>query len=53
MNGFIQNLRKKAIHMRKVTTIGDAMNFVKWLVDFIQMIFGWFNKKDEEETPAA
>ena len=35
----------------KVTTIGDAINFAKWLFDFVQMIFGWFTKK-EEEAPA-
>ena len=34
-----------------MTTIGDAMNFAKWLIDFIQMVLGWFNKK-EEEAPA-
>lgn len=33
-----------------MTTIGDAMNFAKWLIDFIQMIFGWFTKK--EDAPA-
>ena len=37
-----------------MTTIGDAMNFVKWLFDFVQMVFSWFNKdKKEEEEPAA
>ncbi len=30
-------------------TVGDAMNFVKWLIDFVQMIFGWFTKKEEEQ----
>ena len=42
--------------MKKVTTLGDALNFVKWLLDFVQMIFGWFSKKDEEageESPEA
>ncbi len=39
--------------MKKVTTVGDAINFVKWLFDFVQMIFGWFTKKDEEESPEA
>ena len=43
--------------MKKVTTLGDAFNFVKWLFDFIQTIFSWFNKKDDEEageeTPEA
>ena len=32
-------------------TVGDAINFVKWLIDFIQTIFSIFNKKDDEETP--
>ena len=36
--------------MKKVTTVGDAINFVKWLVDFIKTIFSWFSKNDEEET---
>ncbi len=53
MNGFIQNYRKKATPMKKVTTLGDAFNFVKWLFDFVQMIFGWFSKKDEETGAEA
>ena len=42
----IQKRRKKATCMK---TLGDAMNFVKWLIDFVQMIFGWFTKKEEEQ----
>lgn len=34
-----------------MTTIGDVMKFAQWLIDFIQMIIGWFNKT-EEEAPA-
>ena len=40
--------RKKEPLMK---TVGDAINFVKWLIDFIQTIFSIFNKKDDEETP--
>lgn len=37
-----------------MTTVGDAMNFAKWLIDFIMMIFSFFNKgeKKDEEKPA-
>ncbi len=44
-----KNSGKKATYMK---TVGDAMNFIKWLVDFIQTIFGFFTKKEDEETPA-
>ena len=30
-----------------MTTVGDAMKFVQWLIDFVQMIFSWFNKEEE------
>ena len=46
----IQNLGKKATCMK---TVGDAMNFVKWLIDFVQMIFGWFNKSEDKDDEAA
>jgi len=35
-------------------TVGDAMNFVKWLIDFIQTIFSFLSKdKEEDEAQPA
>lgn len=29
-------------------TVGDLMGLFQWLIELVQTIFGFFNKKDEE-----